>query len=121
MTPKARKKGDYERLVAQETLILDATELIVDLLERHSISRQELARKLGKSKGFVTQLLSGERNMTLRTLADLGYVLGQRIELVPHPVSGDLVLEPEPPRDERVADEDDGIDAIDSHEYALAA
>jgi transcriptional regulator with XRE-family HTH domain len=121
MTPKARKKSNYDRLVAQETLILDATELIVELLERHSISRQELARKLGKSKGFVTQLLSGERNMTLRTLADLGYVLGQRIELTPRPLSGDLVLERRPPRDEQLADDDHATDAANSHEYALAA
>ncbi len=121
MTPTARKKSDYERLVAQETLILQATELIVELLERHSISRQELARKLGKSKGFVTQLLSGERNMTLRTLADLCYVLGQRIELTPHPVGGDLVLKPGAPRDEQLADDGHGTDAANSHEYALAA
>jgi transcriptional regulator with XRE-family HTH domain len=121
MTPKAHKKSDYERLVAQETLILEATELIVELLERHSISRQDLARKLGKSKGFVTQLLSGERNMTLRTLADLGYVLGQRIELNPHPLGGDLVLEPGAPRNQQLADDGHDTDAANSHEYALAA
>jgi transcriptional regulator with XRE-family HTH domain len=79
--PSRDRTPDYERLVAQETLILDATEAIVGLLEEAGVSRQELARRLGKSKGFVSQLLSGERNMTLRTLADLGHVLGRRFSL----------------------------------------
>ncbi len=82
MRPKS-KKDDYERLLAQERLILDATEAIVGLLEEQGVSRQELARRLGKSKGFVSQLLSGERNMTLRTLADLGYALGRSFSVVP--------------------------------------
>jgi transcriptional regulator with XRE-family HTH domain len=85
MRPKRTRtqKLDYERLLAQERLILDATEAIVELLEEQKISRQELARRLGKSKSFVSQLLSGERNMTLRTLADLGYVLGRNFSVAP--------------------------------------
>jgi transcriptional regulator with XRE-family HTH domain len=121
MTRKAGKKIDYERLVAQEALILEATELVIELLERHSITRQELAAKLGKSKGFVTQLLSGERNMTLRTLADLCYVLGQQIELTSHPLGNGLALEHDGPQNRQGADDDDSADVSDSHEYALAA
>src|ERR1700691_3779521 len=84
MRPKRQKGPDYERLLAQERLILDATEAIVGLLEEQKVSRQELARPLGKSKGFVSQLLSGERNMTLRTLADLGYALGRSFSVIPN-------------------------------------
>jgi transcriptional regulator with XRE-family HTH domain len=83
MRARGKNKADYERLLAQERLILDATEAIVGLLEDQKVSRQELARRLGKSKGFVSQLLSGERNMTLRTLADLGYALGRSFSVVP--------------------------------------
>jgi transcriptional regulator with XRE-family HTH domain len=78
---------EYERLVAQEELILDATEAIVTLLDVQGVSRQELAERLGKSKGFVSQLLSGERNMTLRTLSDLAFVLGRRFRLSAEPRS----------------------------------
>ena len=81
MRPKRQKEPEYQRLLAQERLILDATEAIVGLLDEQNVSRQDLAARLGKSKGFVSQLLSGERNMTLRTLADLGYVLGRRFSL----------------------------------------
>jgi transcriptional regulator with XRE-family HTH domain len=84
MRSKGQKDNDYERLLAQERLILDATETIVGLLEEQGVSRQELAKRLGKSKGFVSQLLSGERNMTLRSLADLGHALGRSFSVVPN-------------------------------------
>lgn len=80
---KRKSESDYERLLAQERLILDATEAIVGLLEDQGVTRQELAARLGKSKGFISQLLSGERNMTLRTLADLGHALGRSFSVVP--------------------------------------
>jgi hypothetical protein len=73
---------DYDRLVAQETLLFDAAECVAELINDAGISRTELAKRLGKSKGFVTQVLAGDRNMTLRTLADLGYVLGHSFEIV---------------------------------------
>ena len=46
-----------------------ATEEILQLMDREGISKADLARELGKSKAYVTQALSGGRNMTLRTLA----------------------------------------------------
>jgi transcriptional regulator with XRE-family HTH domain len=80
--------GTYALLVAEETLIADATELICQVMEQDGVSRQELARRLGKTKGFVSQLLTGERNMTLRTLADVLFALGHRFELTVKPLSG---------------------------------
>jgi transcriptional regulator with XRE-family HTH domain len=74
-------------LVEQETLIADAGEIVCELLEAEGIERKELAHRLGKTKGFVTQVLSGERNMTLRTLADLAFALDHRFELRYAPLS----------------------------------
>jgi Helix-turn-helix. len=73
--------AEDERALAQEELIVGATEVICELLEREGVSRQELAERLGKTKGFVSQVLNGERNMTLRTLADLAHVLGHRLRV----------------------------------------
>ncbi len=73
--------AEDERLLSQERFIVEATELICELLERDGVSRQELADRLGKTKGFVSQVLSGERNMTLRTLADLAHALGHRLHV----------------------------------------
>jgi len=78
---------EFRRLLSQEDLILDFTETICDLLEKEKISRKELADLLGKSKGFVSQLLKGDRNPTLRTVADNFHVLGYKVTLTPHKVN----------------------------------
>jgi len=74
---------EFRKLLAQEELILEVTEVLCGLLEEETISRKELADRLGKTKGFVSQLLNGGRNLTLRTLADILHVLGYRASLTP--------------------------------------
>jgi len=74
---------EFRKLLAQEELILEVTETICELLEKEKISRKELAERLGKSKGFISQLLNGGRNLTLRTVADILHVLGYRASLTP--------------------------------------
>jgi transcriptional regulator with XRE-family HTH domain len=76
----------FRKLLAQEELILEVTETICDILENEKISRKGLADRLGKSKGFVSQLLNGGRNLTLRTMADNFHVLGYKVTLTPHKV-----------------------------------
>ena len=75
---------EFRKLLAQEELILEVTEIICDLLENEKISRKELADRLGKSKGFISQLLNGGRNLTLRTVADILHVLGYKVTLTPY-------------------------------------
>ena len=74
---------EFARLMAQEDLIMEVTETLCELLEKEKISRKELADRLGKSKGFISQLLNGGRNLTLRTVADILHVLGYRASLTP--------------------------------------
>jgi len=74
---------EFARLMAQGDLIMEVTETLCELLEKEKVSRKELAERLGKSKGFVSQLLGGGRNLTLRTVADILHVLGYKISLKP--------------------------------------
>ncbi len=46
---------------------------------REGITKAALARRLGKSKAYVTQALSGGRNMTLRTLAEFAWACGASV------------------------------------------
>jgi len=69
------------RLLEQESLILEATEVLSELMARENISKAEMARRLGRSKSYVTQVLDGSANLTLRTLADLGWALGYSFRL----------------------------------------
>jgi transcriptional regulator with XRE-family HTH domain len=75
---------EFAKLLAQEDLILEVTETLCELLEREKISRKELADRLGKSKGFISQLLNGGRNLTLRTVSDILHVLGYKVALRPY-------------------------------------
>lgn len=58
-----------------ERLILQTTELILAEMEVASLTRTQVASKMGKSKAHVSQMLNGTRNMTLRTLASFGHTL----------------------------------------------
>lgn len=66
---------ENKKLFCQENLILEVSELIQGELDSKKVTRKELAEKLGKSKSFVSQILSGSRNLTLRTLSDICYAL----------------------------------------------
>lgn len=55
--------------------IMDVTESICEILEKEKIDRKDLAEKMEKTKGYISQLLNGERNMTLATLAEILYAL----------------------------------------------
>ena len=60
----------------QERTIIETTELLCELLAAAHVTRAQLAEKLGKSKGLVSQLLDGSANMTLRTISDVCLALG---------------------------------------------
>ena len=65
-----------EKAFAREELVYNVTEDILVALEKLEISKKELAHRLGKSRSFVTQVLSGARNMTLGTLSDICFSVG---------------------------------------------
>ncbi len=60
----------------QEGAILDTTELICSLMKEAGVTRSELAARMGKTKGNISQMLSGDRNLTIRTVSDLMTYLG---------------------------------------------
>lgn len=72
---------ENRRLLRQEELILEVTEVLVEALEREGVKRTELASRLKKTRGFVSQLLAGGRNLTLRTLSDVAGALGYQVKL----------------------------------------
>jgi AraC-like DNA-binding protein len=59
------------RLYRQERAILEVTELICKIMAEQNVSRLELARRLGKTKDYVTRLLNGRVGMTVRMISDV--------------------------------------------------
>ncbi|MCX6636048.1 MAG: helix-turn-helix transcriptional regulator [Acidobacteria bacterium] len=72
------------RVFERESLAFEAAELISGLMEQRQVSKTELAERIGASKSHVTQLLTGSRNMTMHTLADLAFALGHKVEIGAH-------------------------------------
>ncbi len=77
---------EFAKLMARGDLIMEVTETLCELLEKENVTRKELADRLGKTKGFVSQLLNGGRNLTLRTVADILHVLGYKVTLTPQKI-----------------------------------
>lgn len=66
---------NVKKLVRQEEFILAVTEALASALEQSGMSQSRLADKLGCTRGFVSQVLAGGRNLTLRTIADIALAL----------------------------------------------
>ena len=73
-------EADKKALEA-ERLIVAVTERILLMMRRENFSKAELARRLGKSKSFVSATLDGSRNLTLRTLSSIAYALNLRVDV----------------------------------------
>lgn len=86
MLDRQLKDPGYLKIYQQEKLILDATDLLDRALEEGRISRADFARMLDRSRSYVTQVLSGGRNLTLRSLADAMTVLGLEVKLSKQPL-----------------------------------
>lgn len=80
---------EHMRLFQQERSIYEVTAMLEALLEAKGVTRAELAKRLGRTKGWVTQLLDGEANKTIRTVADVCAVLGQEYHSSHSPIDID--------------------------------
>lgn len=85
----ANQSEENAKLLAQELLITEVTEEIWKAMEEAGINKTELANRMGATKGYVSQVLSGSRNMTLRTLADICFALGKRATVAVEAKTGD--------------------------------
>ncbi len=83
-------KGHYYKLIelfgdgremAEEGLILDVSQQLFEVMEDEGITKAELASRLDCSKAYITKLLRGPSNMTLRKVAEVFFALGRVLKL----------------------------------------
>lgn len=72
---------DNEREFNRQTLIIDVAEAISHKMEDRGINKSALAKLLEKTTSYVTQVLTGSRNMTLSTLSDLAFALDAKVKI----------------------------------------
>ncbi len=75
-------KDDIEFIT--ESVILEFTESIVKRMEELSITRTELAKRLNVSKAFITKLLNGNPNLTIKTMVAISKALDCAIKIELH-------------------------------------
>ena len=71
----------FQRVYAEESALIEASEVVAKVMEKEDVTRSALARTLGVSRSEITTLLSGNRNMTLRKLAATLDALGWRLQI----------------------------------------
>jgi transcriptional regulator with XRE-family HTH domain len=64
-----------------EGLLLDINEQLVRLMHEQGISQSALAQKLGVSNAYVSRLLNGNENLTIKQLVRIARVLGRKVEV----------------------------------------
>lgn len=64
-----------------EGVILDVTEEVCRAMEEKGIDRAEFADKLGVSRAFISKLLNGTPNLTIKTLMKIAAVLDRELNI----------------------------------------
>ncbi len=87
LVEKINQSPEALREIQAERLVMEITELICEVMERESVTRTELAVRLGKSRAYITKLLNGNTSITVKTIADVFAALGRSVRVVDRPLS----------------------------------
>ncbi|MEU3353661.1 helix-turn-helix transcriptional regulator [Streptomyces sp. NPDC037389] len=81
-------EGGHGAAPAGARLARQTTASLAGLLAERDMTRKDLAEQLGVSPGRVSQILSGDENLTLRSLAAVAESLDATIEITFRDASG---------------------------------
>lgn len=73
------RKPDTRLLYEQERLLLATQECLASAIEESGLTQAEVARRIGHDRSFITNALSGGRNLTLKTVASLAWATSRRV------------------------------------------
>lgn len=75
--------GDYREDVDIRRLLLryEVSAQLLQVMDEKKISRSDLARLLGTSVSNISQILNGNRNLTLDTISDISMALESDIQI----------------------------------------
>ncbi|MBI2207163.1 MAG: helix-turn-helix transcriptional regulator [Candidatus Rokubacteria bacterium] len=78
---EARRHDDYY----EHWIVSDFTEELCRRMEARGLTRKSFAEAIGSSRAYVTKVLSGEENLTAKTMAKLARAVGSvvRVHLSP--------------------------------------
>ena len=71
-----------EREYSFEATRLMVASLLLDAVEKSGTSQTQICERIGKHRSFLSQLLSGNRNPTLRSIADVLWACDREIDVL---------------------------------------
>ena len=74
---KARKHDEYWLA----GVMIEFTEMVCKFMEEQKMTRTDLAKKLDVSSAYITKLLRGNANVTLKTMVRLAKVFNKEIKI----------------------------------------
>jgi transcriptional regulator with XRE-family HTH domain len=81
---------DLSDQLAIERAKINAAETIYTIMKHKEVSKSELARRLKRSRAYVTQILQGDANFTLDSLTRISAALDTRLQVTFVPVCSSL-------------------------------
>lgn len=76
-----RETPESLRAFAEESALLEASEIIAEALISREVTRKTLAERLEVPRSEITQRLSGKRNLTIRSVAAMLHELDYDLQL----------------------------------------
>ena len=68
----AEADRDERRKLRREQLIRQVTQALVAAMDNAGLTQSQLADRMKRTRGHISQLLSGGRNLTLASIAEVG-------------------------------------------------
>lgn len=75
------EKARRSQIYWEERAILDFTEDLLSIMKKKGLSKKELAKKLETAPAFVSKLLRGNNNYTLKTMVKVARALDARLKI----------------------------------------
>ncbi len=76
-----KEKLKNDPLYLLEKKKIDITEQIWKIMEEEGISKSELAKRMGVSRGYITRILGGNTNFTLESLIKISMALKTDLQI----------------------------------------
>jgi transcriptional regulator with XRE-family HTH domain len=86
--------------IIEESALAMAQSTIQNAINKSGISRSEMARRMGRNRSFISRMLTGSHNLTVKTLAKSLAVCGFEVRLQPTPLEWNWAEVTSPPKKE---------------------
>lgn len=89
-----RDEPDFEILTESALALAQST--IQNAMDKADLSKADLARKMAHPRSYISRILSGSHNLTVKTMARALLACGYEIEFGMKPIEWHWVREPQP-------------------------